>query len=71
MTHVPYPVFELVGPSCLDPTCKGVLVDRVGLQSKDFYRECSVCKAESGRMPAAEKLKEVVATIERVLGRKV
>lgn len=64
--RVPFPKFELVGPPCLDTSCKGVLVDHLDLLSKDFYRQCSVCKTRSGRMPAKDKLKEVVETIERV-----
>jgi hypothetical protein len=69
MTHpVPFPMFELVGPPCLDTSCKGVLVDHLDRTTKDFFRRCSVCNAESSRMPAEEALKGAVSTIERVLG---
>lgn len=60
-----FPMFELVGPPCEHPGCKGVLVDNLDLKTKDFFRRCSVCKREFHRMPAVDKLAWVKRVIER------
>lgn len=65
--HVEFPQFELMGPRCSTEGCKGVLVDHLSLQSKDFYRKCSVCQQEFDRQPAQQKLDEAIETIESVL----
>jgi len=66
------PQFELIGPPCEHPGCKGVLVDNLSLKTDEFYRRCSECKREFGRMPAAQKLAEAKRVIERAFrGEKV
>ena len=65
--RVPVPLFELVGPPCQTPGCKGVLTDSLELRTQDFFRHCSVCGGKFDRMPAQEKLDQAVRTIERVL----
>lgn len=65
--RVQYPQFELVGPPCETPGCKGVLVDHVSIRPpQEFFHECSVCSQTFHRVPAAEKLAEAVRVIERV-----
>jgi len=62
-----FPLFELVGPPCEAPGCKGVLVDSLNLKTKDFFRKCSICGGEFHKMPAKDALDHAVRTIERVL----
>lgn len=62
-----FPEFELVGPPCEDPACKGVLVDHLTTRTHEFFRRCSVCKKEFHRVPATEKLAWAKRTITRVL----
>jgi hypothetical protein len=70
MTRVKFPQFELVGPPCRAPGCKGVLVDHLsGATSgpKDFFRKCATCAAEFDRVPAEEALAWAERVIKRVL----
>lgn len=67
--NVPIPLFEIVGPPCKVPDCKGVLIDAVSLKTKDYFQECSICKAHFNRVPAWQKLKEVNDTIARILAK--
>jgi len=60
-----FPKFELIGPPCEEPPCKGVLVDHLTMGTKEFFRRCSVCGKEFGRMPAKDKLDWAKRTIER------
>ena len=64
--RVIFPLFELIGPPCETPGCKGVLVDCMQLKSLDFFQCCSVCKAEFNRMPIAEKTAYARRTIGRM-----
>jgi hypothetical protein len=54
--RVPYPLFELVGPQCKHPGCKGVLVDTLKLKTKEFLHKCSECHREFHWVAAKEKL---------------
>lgn len=65
--RVEFPMFELFGPPCEAPGCKGVLVDHLSLKTKEFFRRCSVCEREFHRMPASEMLAWSKRVIERVL----
>lgn len=66
--RVPFPLFELVGPPCEAPGCKGVMVDTMTIHDpKEVFRKCSTCGAESSRIPAVEALGYATRTIERVL----
>lgn len=67
MTKVPFPIFELYGPPCEAPNCKGVLVDSMDLKTRDYFQRCSVCKGQFNRMPMAEKVAWARRTIEAVL----
>jgi hypothetical protein len=61
------PMFELVGPPCEAPGCKGVLVDTLSLKTKMYSKQCATCHAEFYVMPAREALAWATRTIERVL----
>ena len=61
------PMFELVGPPCEVPGCKGVLVDHISLRTKEFFRKCSVCGGEFHRVSAEEKLAWAKRLFRRVL----
>jgi len=50
-----FPEFELMGPPCEAPGCKGVLVDHANWRTKEFYRKCSVCGGEVHRASFGEK----------------
>ena len=67
MTRVATPLFELVGPPCEAPECSGVLVDTMSLKTKEWWKQCSVCKAEFYRMSGSEALSMAKRTIDRVL----
>lgn len=67
MSKVDFPQFELIGPPCEDPACKGVLVDHISTRTQECFRRCATCKKEFGRMPAKEKLAWATRTIERAL----
>ncbi len=41
--HVPYPLFELVGPPCPTNGCGGTLVVHLNLGKKERFRVCSKC----------------------------
>jgi len=62
---VEFPQFELIGPPCEDPLCKGVLVDHISTKTQECYRKCATCQKEFGRMPAQDKLDWAKRTIER------
>jgi len=62
-----FPQFELVGPPCLEPGCKGKLIDCMSLRTHMWFRKCSVCAHESSHTPAEQKLEESIQTIERIL----
>lgn len=51
--RVKFPEFELEGPRCRRPRCSGVLVSHADRQSKEFFRRCSECGAESDRESAS------------------
>jgi hypothetical protein len=67
--RVAFPTFELVGPPCPKPPCKGVLVDHMSLHARprEFFRRCSQCGTETDRQPAAEKLAWVKRLLNHVL----
>lgn len=64
---VPFPLFELYGPPCEAPGCKGVLVDTISLRTQMFFRKCATCGEEFYKMPAREALGWASRTINRVL----
>jgi hypothetical protein len=64
---VDVPQFELHGDPCKEPGCKGVLIDSLSLPGHDFFRKCSECGHETGRVPAADKLAEFDAIIQRIV----
>jgi len=66
MTRVEFPQFELVGPKCATPGCKGVMVDHLSLQTKEWFQRCSACGGEANRVPAQEKLSWARRVINRV-----
>ena len=61
---VPYPLFEIVGPPCPAPGCKGVLTNTMSLKTKEWFYHCHVCNGEFNRMPIADKVAWAVCTIE-------
>ena len=62
---------ELMGPPCEVEGCKGVLIQHI-TKANECFKRCSICKAEFGRMPLADKLGWARRTIERaVKGEKV
>jgi hypothetical protein len=66
--RVPFPLFELIGPPCTEPGCKGVLVDHLTMRApREFFRRCATCGAESGRILASDALGYARRTIERVM----
>ena len=66
--HVDFPQFELFGPPCKTPGCKGLLVDHMTINDpKECWKQCSVCKAQFNRMPAADALGYALRVIDRVL----
>ena len=62
--RVPFPMFELYGPPCEAPGCKGVLVDTLSLKTKEFFKKCATCGQEFYKMPARDALAWAVRTIE-------
>ena len=47
MNKVEFPQFELVGPSCKETNCQGVLVDHLDLKTKSLFKRCSICSKET------------------------
>lgn len=64
--RVPFPLFELYGPPCQAPGCKGVLVDTIHLKTQVFCRKCATCGEEFYQMPVREAVGWAVRTIKRV-----
>ena len=64
---VPYPMFELVGPPCEVPGCKGVLVDTIHLKTQMFFKKCATCGHEHYKMPVREAMGWAVRTIKRAI----
>lgn len=62
----PFPMFELVGPPCESPGCKGVLVNTIHLNTWMFSKKCATCEAEFYVMPVKEAMGWAVRTIKRV-----
>lgn len=56
MTKVLVPTFELCGPRCEEAGCTGVLIQTITLSTQEVFYRCSVCRTESGRMSAEDKL---------------
>lgn len=54
---VPYPLFEIVGPPCPAPGCKGVLTPTMSLKTRVWFSKCHVCNGEFSRAPLGSKRK--------------
>ena len=67
MTLVTVPEFELTGPSCLDPTCNGVLTRFTGIRSKESFEKCSKCGQEFNRVTGEEFLVIFLRNLAKVL----
>jgi hypothetical protein len=65
--NVPFPMFELVGPPCEVPGCKGILVNTIHLKTWMFFKKCSTCGQEFYTMSAREAMGWARRTIERAL----
>lgn len=65
--RISVPQFELIGPPCESEGCKGVLVDYVTVDVKEYFQKCSVCHQEFGRMSVQDKLDWALRTIERAV----
>lgn len=52
---VPYPLFEIVGPPCPAPGCKGVLTNTLSLKTRSWFSKCHVCNGEFRRAPLGSK----------------
>jgi hypothetical protein len=68
---VPYPLFEIVGPPCPAPGCKGVLTSTMSLKTKEWFGHCHVCNGEYTRAPAGSKREWIPRGISVIEGGKV
>jgi hypothetical protein len=64
---VPFLMFELIGPPCEVPGCKGVLVDTIHIKTQMFSKKCATCGHEHYKMPVREAMGWAVRTIKRAL----
>lgn len=65
--RVSFPMFELVGDPCPKEGCEGVLIETVSIETKDYFKKCSECKGEFGKVPGEVMFARSVEMIEKLL----